>query len=611
MTLQRFLFSLLVLSWLIPIESSHAYGVSGVLGLGDNYFCAVKDNNNLICWSRGNSGQILGKFVQVSLGYKNSASIHGKVCALETTGKVLCWEATYTSGTFTYYRPLEGDFIQVNAGGNTNNDFEVCGIKNDGALACFGSWIKTTPSGTFTQVSVGNNYACAIRTDGRIKCWGDDKKFSNIIDNTPSGTFKVISAGTNRVCAINTEGKIVCWGEQTLSLGRSQPPSGSFNHISEPIEGTSSCAVRNDNKVVCWGYNGKSANNEQTYMVCNGEVCTPKLYFPATSSKEESISPTTDKGDKRAIPPDEENFISVETAGYFSCGIKPDFSIMCWGTGRVTPPDILTTVLNPSKSKPTGVLITPDVWINAEIQTVEKGIINGVWQLGGDSTTARGDRVIWGYFYANPADVSWGSKDNPDLYVKAWYDASGRIDVNFFHVSVPNINVYSAKNNGSILTGIATTDSRYVRHTYNSDNTQNADVFDTRNASVIKAQHPRDKAYDVITNSAIKTVEKGNIAGKIGGGGTSFTSRGDLVVWGYFHADPADVSWGNKNNPEVFIKVWGDVSGRIDVNFFHVSVPDIDVSSQLIDKSDVPITSTYNSTVTTDKRYSRHEYTPN
>jgi len=284
---------------------------------------------------------------------------------------------------------------------------------------------------------------------------------------------------------------------------------------------------------------------------------------------------------------------------------------MCWGTGRVTPPDILTTVLNPSKSKPTGVLITPDVWINAEIQTVEKGIINGVWQLGGDSTTARGDRVIWGYFYANPADVSWGSKDNPDLYVKAWYDASGRVDVNFFHVSVPNINVYSAKNNGSILTGIATTDSRYVRHTYNSDNTQNADVFDTRNASVIKAQHPRDKAYDVITNSAIKTVEKGNIAGKIGGGGTSFTSRGDLVVWGYFHADPADVSWGNKNNPEVFIKVWGDVSGRIDVNFFHVSVPDIDVSSQLIDKSDVPITSTYNSTVTTDKRYSRHEYTPN
>jgi len=113
--------------------------------------------------------------------------------------------------------------------------------------------------------------------------------------------------------------------------------------------------------------------------------------------------------------------------------------------------------------------ITPDIWMNAEIQTEEKGSVNAVLKLQ-RSTTARGDRVIWGYFYASPADVAWGSEDNPELYVKAWFDVSGRIDVNFFHVSVPKIKVYSAKNNGGTLTGTTTVDNRYVRHTYYPDN---------------------------------------------------------------------------------------------------------------------------------------------
>jgi len=83
--------------------------------------------------------------------------------------------------------------------------------------------------------------------------------------------------------------------------------------------------------------------------------------------------------------------------------------------------------------------VTSDLWINAIINTVEKGRIEEVWQKGGDAYTSRGDRVIWGYFYASPSDVTWGSQNNPDLFVKIWFDVSGRVDVNFFHVSVPDI----------------------------------------------------------------------------------------------------------------------------------------------------------------------------
>lgn len=115
-----------------------------------------------------------------------------------------------------------------------------------------------------------------------------------------------------------------------------------------------------------------------------------------------------------------------------------------------------------------GYLITSDLWIRTVIVTEEKGEIEGRWEKSGESVTAAGDRVIYGHFYASPADVTWGSQANPDLFVKIWFDHSGRLDVNFFHVSVPDIKVYSAyKYTGSAdEEGTATLSKRYVRHYY-------------------------------------------------------------------------------------------------------------------------------------------------
>jgi cysteinyl-tRNA synthetase len=102
------------------------------------------------------------------------------------------------------------------------------------------------------------------------------------------------------------------------------------------------------------------------------------------------------------------------------------------------------------------------------INTVEKGPIDAVWRLGGQDTTARGDQVVWGHFYASPSDVTWGSQDNPDLFVKIWFDVSGRVDVNFFHVSVPDIEVYSDLPSDATYDQRGTTimADRYIRHEF-------------------------------------------------------------------------------------------------------------------------------------------------
>jgi len=259
----------------------------------------------------------------------------------------------------------------------------------------------------------------------------------------------------------------------------------------------------------------------------------------------------------------------------------------------------------------TGYMVAPELWIGAVINTVEKGPIEAVWKEGGEDETDAGDHVIWGYFYASPNDVNWGSYQNPDLFVKIWFDRSGRIDVNYFHVSVPDIEVYSDYSYDGVPDwhGTTTLNTRYIRQYYfgnQSDMEENTEDGIAAEGYEVKGN---PHGYGLESNARIGTViNTEDAAGPIDGlwrqGGVSMTARGDQVIWGFFYADPAKVNWGSNENPDMFVKVWFDVTGRVDVNFFHVSVPDIEVFS------DVPNRGGYDQrgTAILNDRYIRHVY---
>ena len=257
-----------------------------------------------------------------------------------------------------------------------------------------------------------------------------------------------------------------------------------------------------------------------------------------------------------------------------------------------------------------GSLVTSDLWIRAVINTEEKGPIEAVWQKGGEDTTSRGDRVIWGHFYASPSDVTWGSENNPDLFVKIWFDVSGRVDVNFFHVSVPDIEVYSDYlYDGTVDEyGTTTMSRRYIRQYYQNGESNMDENYEDGNPPSGYSPTGNPFGYSTIDDlrigSIINTVEKGPIDALWRLGGQDTTSRGDQVVWGHFYASPNDVTWGSQDNPDLFVKIWFDVSGRVDVNFFHVSVPDIEVYSDLPDEGEYD----QEGTTIMDNRYIRHEY---
>lgn len=257
-----------------------------------------------------------------------------------------------------------------------------------------------------------------------------------------------------------------------------------------------------------------------------------------------------------------------------------------------------------------GFVVAENLWIRGVIDTVEKGPVNCAWHKGGESTTTSGDRVLWGYFYAKPADVSWGSLSNPELFVKVWFDHSGRVDINYFHTSVPDIEVTSDyPYDGTVdQKGTATLSRRYIRHYCQNGQFDTDYSIEDGDPPAGYAANENPTSNATLNNlrigAGIHTVEKGAISAVWNAGGQSTTERGDKVMWGYFSADPADVDWGNPNNPEVFVKIWFDKSGRVDVNAFHVSVPDIEIHS------DISGDGAYDQqgTSTTTNRYIQHQY---
>jgi hypothetical protein len=248
-----------------------------------------------------------------------------------------------------------------------------------------------------------------------------------------------------------------------------------------------------------------------------------------------------------------------------------------------------------------GTYITPDLWISAEINTVDKGMIEAIWKEGGQDVTARGDRVIWGYFYANPADVDWGDPMNPDLFVKIWFDVDRHVYISYLHVSVPEISVFSRFNPHSSwqetlnLKNTTDLDHRYAGHYYFYLDRMNGYEWGYNPVSESQLEDGASPSGQVISTAppgvnlihnlrigaVIKTADKGDLRASWKPGGQGLTARGDTVLWGYFYADPAVMSWGSTQNPDLFVKIWFDVSGPVYVDYYHASVPDICVYSDL------------------------------
>jgi hypothetical protein len=114
-----------------------------------------------------------------------------------------------------------------------------------------------------------------------------------------------------------------------------------------------------------------------------------------------------------------------------------------------------------------GKTVTSGLWLKAVLKT-PVGNFTLIWKEVGSDTTPSGDKVVSGYFYANPAEFAYGSVYNPEAFVKIYIASNGWANIAFNHVTVDDLDVYSAHNysNTHDQYGTAALNNRLVEHTY-------------------------------------------------------------------------------------------------------------------------------------------------
>ena len=250
------------------------------LAVGDGHTCALCKGGNVRCWGENttngelglghtnfvgdkNPYQILdaaGKPGMVNLGGVAATDISaglGFTCALLTGGSVRCWGANDTG--------------QLGLGNTTPIPTQV------GAAINFGSGL------TATAIAAGWGYACAVLSNGTVRCWGDNSVGLLGLGNTQpvlSGTVALgsvtavgIATGGGSACALLSGGSVHCWGDNyfgEFGIGTQTPmdstatlPSAYGNAVlksgrtvtSIGVGASLNCVRLDDGEVECWGYN--------------------------------------------------------------------------------------------------------------------------------------------------------------------------------------------------------------------------------------------------------------------------------------------------------------------------------------------------------------------
>ncbi len=104
----------------------------------------------------------------------------------------------------------------------------------------------TPPSSGVVEVSGGDGFAVARRSNGSLVAWGESL-YGQL--SVPSGEFTKVAAGAHHGLALRTDGSIAAWGRN--NLGQASPPSGVYVAIA--AQGEHSLAIRSNGNLVAFG----------------------------------------------------------------------------------------------------------------------------------------------------------------------------------------------------------------------------------------------------------------------------------------------------------------------------------------------------------------------
>ncbi|HBU47403.1 MAG TPA: hypothetical protein DEB46_03745 [Myxococcales bacterium] len=199
--------------------------------LGGFHSCAVMTTGAVQCWGRNAEGQLgngsdqdafvpvpvrdLSEVAQLALGDRHS-------CALNDQGKVSCW------GYNGYGQLGQGEIPSPRR----------CRLGQSSRNHCHRWPVTVAALPTIERIAAGARHTCALGTNGKVWCWGDNRR-GQLGDGTTDGdlcippdgvtagcrpgpvqvmdlkNISTIAAGHEATCSVDVTGIIQCWGRNS------------------------------------------------------------------------------------------------------------------------------------------------------------------------------------------------------------------------------------------------------------------------------------------------------------------------------------------------------------------------------------------------------------
>lgn len=193
-----------------------------------------------------------------------------------------------------------------------------------------GPWARETPvevvglPAPARDVAVGLAHACALLTDGSVRCWGangsgqlgDGTTTDRLTPVRATGvptTARELVAGRLSTCALTQDGQSWCWGLNVagqLGDGSTQDRTTAVRtQITEAVArltmgDTHTCAVTSTGRASCWGGNWSGQTGHGTQ--------DPVVPLPREVT---ALGPVT----------------SLATGAHHTCALGADGAVSCWG----------------------------------------------------------------------------------------------------------------------------------------------------------------------------------------------------------------------------------------------------------------------------------------
>ena len=192
----------------------------------------------------------------------------------------------------------------------------VCGL----SVPADAEIVKVTPPGTFTQLSVGGVYGCALTPAGMVGCWGEDYTGGTTPAMRP-GPYREISVGWDASCGLRDDHTVDCWGGQLSE----SPLPGRFRSVSAGVG--SVCGIQVDGDLAC-ALEESEGDHRPAHVVgpfssvsAGWDVCVVNAARDVVCWNSERSRP------KRIVGP----FTAVSVGFEHTCALRVNQDVACWG----------------------------------------------------------------------------------------------------------------------------------------------------------------------------------------------------------------------------------------------------------------------------------------